>query len=484
MSGPRLQLRLGQQLKLAPQLRQAIALLQLNRVELREHISEILESNPLLEQEGAGDGDSTEESAGETDAELDRGDEDFEDWGELPEGFSVASEGGATPDQFAADKSGDSLAQHLLWQLNLSRFSETDEAIARAIIFALDEDGYLHDDLDTIRASLAPEYLVSLEEVSAVLNRVQHFEPVGVASRDLRECLLIQLAAQPGDLPWRGLAERITERHLDLLSRQDLAAIQRATGFEPAAIQAAVALIRSLDPRPGSRFSVGDEEYVVPDVYVHPGEDGWRVTLNPDNDPRLTLNGYYMGLIKKARGEDAKYLKDRLQEARWLISGLELRNNTLITVTRTIIERQSNFLEHGEVAMKPLVQREIAEVLDIHESTVSRATTRKYMHTPRGTFELKYFFTSAVATADGGEISAVAVKARIRRLIAAEPHGKPLSDKALAEALAGEGTVIARRTVAKYREALGIPTSSIRRRLHRLEPAGEDHGVATADARE
>lgn len=468
-AGPRLQLRLGQQLKLAPQLRQAIALLQLNRLELREHINEILEANPLLEQEGTeGETDSSAADEAPAEPELDRGDEDYEDWGNLPEGFSTVSEG-PTADQLAADNSGDSLAQHLLWQLNLSRFSETDEAIARAIIFALDEDGYLHDDLDTIRTSLAPEYLVSLEEVSAVLNRVQHFEPIGVASRDLRECLLIQLAAQPGDLPWRGLAERIVERHLDLLSRQDLSAIERATGFEPEAVQAAVALIRSMDPRPGSRFSVGNEEYVVPDVYVHPGEDGWRVTLNPDNDPRLTLNGFYMGLIKKARGEDAKYLKDRLQEARWLISGLELRNNTLITVTRTIMERQGEFLEHGDVAMQPLVQREIAEALEIHESTVSRATTRKYVHTPRGTFELKYFFSSAVPTAAGGEISAVAVKARIRRLIAAEPPGKPLSDKALADALAEDGTMIARRTVAKYRESLGIPTSSIRRRLHRLE---------------
>lgn len=470
MAAPRLQLRLSQQLKLAPQLRQAIALLQLNRLELKEHIQEILDTNPLLERADQAEPGSDAEPDGDT---FEVAEERFDEWSDLPEGFSPAAGTGASAEEFAADKSADSLTEHLLWQLNLSHFSATDEAIARAIIFALDEDGYLHDDLDTIRNSVAPEFLVGIDEVTAVLNRVQHFEPLGVASRDLRECLLLQLAVLPGDPPWRGLAERIVERYLDLLSRQDLAAITRATGFDQDQVAAAVKLIRSLNPRPGARFGSDDEQYIVPDVYLHPapGEDGqaWRITLNPDNDPQLRLNGYYTGLAKKARGEDAKYLKSRLQEARWLISGLELRNNTLLSVTRAIFDHQRDFLERGEAGIKPLVQREIAEITSVHESTVSRATTRKYVHTPRGTFELKYFFSSAVPAAGGGKISATAVRARIRQLIADEPPEKPLSDQALSDAMSDDGVMVARRTVAKYREQLGISTSSVRRRQYRLD---------------
>lgn len=469
MAAPRLQLRLSQQLKLAPQLRQAIALLQLNRLELKEHIQEVLDTNPLLER---ADQAEPERDTGASDEAFDAPEERFDEWSDLPEGFSPAAGTGAGAEEFAADKSADSLTEHLLWQLNLSHFSAADEAIARAVIFALDEDGYLHDDLDTLRASVAPEFLVGIDEVTAVLNRVQHFEPMGVASRNLRECLLLQLAVLPGEPTWRGLAERIVERHLDLLSRQDLAGIVRATGFDEDAVAAAAKLIRSLNPRPGARFGSGDEQYIVPDVYLHPadveGDRTWRITLNPDNDPQLKLNGYYTGLAKQARGDDAKYLKARLQEARWLISGLELRNNTLLSVTRAIFDHQCGFLERGEAGIKPLVQREIAEIAGVHESTVSRATTRKYVHTPRGTFELKYFFSSAVSAAGGGEISAAAVRARIRRLVADEPPEKPLSDQALADSMSDDGIMVARRTVAKYREQLGISTSSVRRRQYKI----------------
>ncbi len=470
-AGPKLQLRLGQKLKLAPQLRQAIRLLQLNRLELKDHITELLESNPLLEQEESGTEtdeeapESTDSTEGKEEFEFD---DSFEDWSDLPEGFSPAGPAENSLDQFAEDKSADSLIQHLLWQLNLSSFTETDEAIARAIIFALDDAGYLVDDLDTIRISLAPELLVSREEVAAVLRRIQSFEPVGVASRNLAECLAVQLQALPGHVPWRGLAERIVEQHLELLARQNLKALQHATGFAEQAVAGAVALIRSLDPRPGSRFGLDESNYIAPDVYIHPGPEGWHLTLNPENDPGLKLNDYYVSLIKKTSGEDAKYLKERLQEARWLIAGLELRNNTLVSVTRAILERQPDFLEHGEAGMRPLVQRQISEALDIHESTVSRATTQKYVHTPRGTFELKYFFSSSVPLANGEEISATAVKERIRKLIAEEPVGKPLSDQALADTLAETGILAARRTVAKYREQLGIPTSAARRRINRF----------------
>jgi len=462
--GASLQLKLGQKLKLAPQLRQAIALLQLNRLELKDHIRDILESNPLLERtEEAGD------EADRAEAEAER-EQDFDDdfgMDELPEGFSVAREA-PRYDEFVSDRSEESLQQHLLWQANLSGFSETDEAIARAIIYALDEDGYLTDDLNSLRASLAPEYLVSAEEIAAVLERVQHFEPVGVACRDLRECLLVQLNARPANTPSLGLARYIVDHHLDTLGRQDTRLLARASGFDVADVEAAIALIRTLNPHPCSRFGSDEENYVIPDVYVHPRGEGWRVSLNPDNDPGLRLNTLYTDLVRKSKGEDKKYLKDRLQEARWLISGLEMRNQTLLAVTEAIVERQSEFFVRGEVAMRPLLQREIAEAVGVHESTVSRATTHKYAHTPRGTFELKHFFSVAVSGDNGNAVAATAVRAHLQRMIGEEPSGKPLSDQALVNALSARGIRLARRTVAKYREQLGIPGSAQRKRNARM----------------
>jgi RNA polymerase sigma-54 factor len=461
-AGARLQLKLGQKLKLAPQLRQAIALLQLNRIELKDHIREILETNPLLERvDEQGEESKTDESSSESEFDEDFG---FDD---LPDGYSVA---GDAPryDEFISDRADESLQQHLLWQANLAGFNDTDEAIARAIIYALDEDGYLQDDVDTLRASLAPEYLVSRDEVMAVLERVQHFEPVGVACRDLRECLLVQLQARSASTPALGLATYIVDKHLDTLARQDVKLLARASGFDPEDVQAAVNLIRSLNPHPCSRFGSDSENYVVPDVYVHPRGDGWRVSLNPDNDPGLRLNRTYADLVRKSRGEDKQYLKDRLQEARWLISGLEMRNQTLLAVTEAIVKRQHAFFNQGEVAMQPLLQREIAEAVGVHESTVSRATTHKYAHTPRGTFELKHFFSVGIAGRDGTSVAATAIKAHLRRMIQDEPAGKPLSDQALTEALAIRGIQLARRTVAKYREQLGIPGSAQRRRSNRM----------------
>jgi len=458
-AGARLQLKLGQKLKLAPQLRQAIALLQLNRIELKDHIREILDTNPLLERE------DDQDAGPEADSEGDR-EEDFS-YDDLPDGYSVAREA-PRYDEFIGDKAEESLQHHLLWQANLAGFSATDEAIAKAIIYALNEDGYLQDDPETLRASLAPEHLVSREEILAVLERVQHFEPVGVASRDLRECLLVQLRARSASTPALGLATYIVDHHLDTLARQDMKLLTRASGFETEDVQAAIGLIRSLNPHPCSRFKSDDENYIVPDVYVHPRDDGWRVSLNRDSDPGLKLNRMYMDLVRKSRGEDKKYLKDRLQEARWLISGLEMRNQTLLAVTEAIVERQKEFFSQGEVAMKPLLQREIAESVGVHESTVSRATTLKYAHTPRGTFELKHFFSVGVTGQNGTQVAATAVRAHLRRMIQDEPSGAPLSDQALVEALAARGVLLARRTVAKYREQLGIPGSAQRRRMRRM----------------
>lgn len=465
--GARLQLKLGQKLKLAPQLRQAIALLQLNRIELRQTVREALNTNPLLERT-----EDTGDDPGETDDESDfDSDVDYEeDYGfdNLPDGYSVTSGPAPNYDEFISDRADESLQQHLLWQVNLSGFSETDEAIARAIIYALDEEGYLQDDLATLRASLAPEYLVSIEEVAAVLERIQHFEPIGVASRSVGESLLVQLRAMPSNTHALGLACHLVEHHLETLGRQDIKRLVQTTGVGEAEIHAALDVIRRCNPHPCSRFGSDDENYLVPDVYVHPAEDGWRVTLNPDNDPGLRLNDLYVRLARQAKGQDKKYLNDRLQEARWLISGLEMRNQTLLAVTRAIVEHQQEFFREGETGLKPLLQREVAEAVGVHESTVSRATTQKYAHTPRGTFELKFFFSVGIDTSDGQQVAATAVKARVRKLIGEELPGQPLSDQALADHLAESGIKLARRTVAKYREQLGIPGSAQRRRAARL----------------
>lgn len=466
--GTGLQLKLGQKLKLAPQLRQAIALLQLNRVELREHIEQALETNPLLELEPETpelEDPAENERAEETDRsaeDIDFNEDDYS-WNDLPDGFSEVSEA-PDYDRFISDPGEDSLYQHLLWQVNLAGFSETDEAIARAIVYALDDDGFLQDDIKTLRGSLAPEYLVSADEVAAVLERIQHFEPVGVAARSLQECLCIQLRTLPVGTPGRGLAEHLVGHHIDALSSGDPAVIRKSSGFSQAEIDQAMSVIRRLDPRPGLRFSRDDQDYIVPDAYVHPDGEGWRVTLNRSQEPALKVNRAYSELIKSTTGKDRDYLREQLQQAQWLISSLELRNHTLRSVVHAIVQRQAEFFEYGDMAMQPLLQKEVAELVEVHESTVSRATTGKYLHTPRGTFELKHFFSVSIATRDGGEVSATAVRAQLEQLIRAEDPARPLSDQALVEAFADRGLVLARRTVAKYREQLGIPNSSRRRR--------------------
>lgn len=471
MAEPSLQLRLAQKLALSPQLQQAIRLLQLNRIELREYVQEVLDSNPILEREEA--------ESGEEPSELERltSEEDFPedtsiDW----ESESLPSEQWAETSSYEpysgesqiADESEGGLIDHLLFQINLSHFSETDSAIAQAIVYAIDEDGFLQETIAEIRASLAPELLVSEDEVLAVLHRVQRMEPVGVATRDASECIRVQLSALPSDTPRRDLALRIARDYLDVLARHDTAELRRRTGASEERLNEALDLIQSLEPRPGSRYDNRRDEYLVPDVYVTKTEDGWRVTLNPENEPGLKLNNYYIDLLRKSGGSDADYLRGRLQEARWLMSSLELRNQTLVRVSQAIVEAQQDFMDEGEVAMKPLVLKDIADIVEVHESTVSRATTRKYMLTPRGLFELKYFFSSHVRTVTGGSVSATAVKARLQILISKEPPEKPLSDQDLADLMKQTGIVVARRTVAKYREALGIGSSSERRRLYRL----------------
>lgn len=475
MAGQRLQLKLRQQLTLAPQLQQAIKLLQMNRVELEQHIQEILESNPLLEeQEPAESIEVSEPGVDQTEEPADEetyGDDGFEEQWDLGSAFDTGLSGSADPSYYLeqiGSREEDSLQEHLLWQVNLTRLSDTDNAIARAIVYALDEDGYLSDTVEDIRASLAPDLLVEIDEVVAVLHCVQRMEPVGAATRSPQECILVQLEAVPRDIPGKDIARLIVRNYLDQLVEGTVESLGRSLAVDQATLQQAIDLIRSLEPRPGARYDNRKDEYIVPDVYFRNHEGKWHVTLNPENEPRIRLNEFYVGLAKTTRGDDARYLKGRLQEARWLLSSLELRKRTLLAVSNSIIQHQEGFLVHGEKQMQPLILKEVASDTGLHESTISRATTRKYALTPRGLRELKYFFSSHVRTLDGRAISAVAVKAHLQELIDEENAKKPLSDQSLTGLLADRGIRIARRTVAKYRESLGIPSSTDRRRLKPL----------------
>lgn len=467
MADTSLQLRLTQKLALSPQLQQAIRLLQLNRIELREYVQEVLDSNPILERsEGAESAEAEPAQESSSNEQPEQQDWEVENLGNEQWMESSSFEGYSGETQIA-DTSSDSLRNHLLWQINLSHFSDEDTAIAEAIVYGLDEDGYLHDSIEDVRASLAPELLVEEDEVMAVLHRVQRLEPVGVATRDAAECIRVQLSSLPSDTTARDLALRIARDYLEQVARHDTDELRKRTGASEQAIADALELIQSLEPRPGARYDNRQDEYLVPDVYVTRINDEWRVTLNPENEPGLKLNTYYIDLLRKSGGKDAAYLNGRLQEARWLMSSLELRNQTLMRVSQGIVQFQEEFLEQGEMAMKPLVLKDISETIGVHESTVSRATTRKYMLTPRGLFELKYFFSSHVRTDHGGTISATAVKARLQLMLEKEPPERPLSDQDLSDLLRSTGIVAARRTVAKYRESLGIGSSAERRRLYR-----------------
>jgi RNA polymerase sigma-54 factor len=490
-----LQLRLGQHLTMTPQLQQAIRLLQLSTLDLKTEIQDALDSNLMLETEEEGQlreqVTSMENSAdgafeNRTEAEpRDNRTEDREvdpersslsedmavdsDWGDVYESYLPPVSGVMRNDgdtDFLAQKSrADTLYDHLMWQLNLTSFSDTDRAIATAIIDSISEDGYLVGSLEDIQAGLGDEE-IGLDEVEAVLHRVQAFDPSGVAARDPRECLLLQLRQLPEDTPTRDRAIAVCTSHFNLLATQDYMQLKRRQKLSDTELQDIIRLLRSLHPRPGTLVFEAVPQYVIPDVFVSKRGGGWHVELNPDATPRLRVNPDYAKLIRRAdQSEDNACLKNHLQEARWLIKSLASRNETMLRVAIKIVELQHGFFEYGEEAMKPLVLRDVAEALEMHESTVSRVTTQKYMYTPRGTFEFKYFFSSHVSTAGGGECSATAIRALIKKLIAAEKPNRPLSDNKLAQILADQGIEVARRTVAKYRESMGVPPSNERKRL-------------------
>ena len=487
---PALQLRLGQQLTLTPQLRQAIRLLQLSTIELEAEITSALEANPLLEmeegsEEGTADGSvegapATEvaaeagpdaeagaEPAGESatvdDAPLDLDpswDEDFS---------PSRSSSGSGGDDFIAEGAGsiepEDLLDHLLWQLNLTPMSARDRAIAVALIEAIGADGYLREPVDAVQACLRPEIEAAPEEIEAVLHRIQRFDPVGVGARSLSECLLVQLSTLEPGAEGLELARRLARGHLEALAKLGPERLARELDVAPEAMLSAVQLLRALDPRPGAQIAGEPVEYIAPDAFAIRQNGVWKVALAPGSRPRLGINRHYESLIARAGKGDAAYLRGQLQEARWLIKSLETRADTLLRVAEAIVRQQTGFLEHGPEAMRPLTLREIADELSLHESTISRVTTRKYLHTPRGTFEFKHFFSSSLSTTDGGTASSTAIQAMLKRLIEQEDPRRPLSDARLAAELKQSGVTVARRTVAKYREAMNIPASNERQRL-------------------
>ena len=497
-----LQLKFSQQLNMTPQLQQAIKLLQLSTLDLEQEIIEQLYNNPLLEtdeQEGVKDQIQQDNISGTDDVSFDNDDPEnytqAQDSSEhvsgttetnwetdnsdnLPidsnwsEGTSTATKPLSNDNDFNLDtvyQVTESLQDHLFWQLNLITLSDRDKAVAEAFIDAVNDNGFLSNDLQEITAHLKEQNKddpLQDDELVAVLKRLQQFDPPGIFARDLKECLSIQLNQHSDETPYLQEAKLLVDDFLEDIASTELAKLVRKSKVDQVCLQQGLELIRTLNPRPGEKLAADDTEYIVPDVYIEKLQGRWQVRLNNSNIPRIKINQTYCDLIRRADDSaENQFLKKNLNEARWFIRSLESRNDTLTQVTMAIVDFQKGFLEHGPVAMKPLVLSEIAEQLDLHESTISRVTTKKYMATPQGIFELKYFFSSHVGTSDGGECSSTAVCAILKMLIEAERPCKPLSDNKLTTLLADQGIQVARRTVAKYRESMNIPSSSQRKRF-------------------
>jgi len=502
-----LQLKLGAQLTMTPQLQQAIRLLQLSTLDLQQEIQQALESNPMLElvedgeldverdaPEESGDAQPDEADAREAaEKSQERLEESWESepepewesqsdipndlpvdtaWDDIYQSAPASSARSDDDDDFdfeSRNSHSETLQDHLLWQLNLTPMSERDRAIATSVIDAIDDSGYLSLTLEDIHAGLhdeTDEDPVEADEVEAVLHRIQNFDPPGVGARDLQECLLIQLNQLPADTPWLPQARLLVSHYLNLLGNRDYAQLMRRSRLNEEQLRSVLTLIQTLHPKPGEALATGEPDYVIPDVIVRKVNDRWRVELNPDIAPRIRVNANYASLVRRAdNSTDNTFMRDQLQEAKWFIKSLVSRNETLLKVATRIVEHQQGFLELGDEAMKPLILSDIAQAVEMHESTISRVTTQKYMHTPRGIFELKYFFSSHVSTDQGGECSSTAIRAMIRKLISAEAARKPLSDSKIAALLGDQGIKVARRTVAKYREAMQIPPSNERKRL-------------------
>jgi RNA polymerase sigma-54 factor len=482
-----LQLRLSQHLTLTPQLQQSIRLLQLSTLELNQELERMLQENPLLEREdspgeqpavAAADADApprvaepaaasseaapAEEPAGDA-APAETGDGDVGALDDAPlSGYRDDAEDGEHQQVAAV---APTLRAHLLSQLSLTKLSERDARLVGLLIDTLDEDGYLTQGLDELISLLPAELGVELEDLQIALKHLQHLEPAGVGARNLGECLALQLATLPKDTPYLGEALETVRNHLEPLAARDFARLRKLLRCDDAALRAAQKLITGLNPKPGRSYSAEETRYVVSDVIVKKIKGVWIASLNPDAMPRLRINRLYAEILQRNRNAGTQQLNSQLQEAKWLIKNVQQRFDTILRVAQAIVDRQRNFFEHGDLAMRPLVLREIAGTLDLHESTISRVTTQKFMHTPRGIFELKYFFGSHVTTDAGGSASSTAIRALIKQLVSAENSRKPLSDGQISEILAQQGIVVARRTVAKYRETLQILPANLRKSL-------------------
>ncbi|MCU7799318.1 MAG: RNA polymerase factor sigma-54 [gamma proteobacterium symbiont of Lucinoma myriamae] len=515
-----LQLRLGQQLTMTPQLQQAIKLLQLSSLDLQQEIQEALDSNVMLEVDESttdttSDSDtanndnssdslesnvlnnsdtlnsdiSNQPSNDDLTSELNSTQVDFENsqnniptelttdssWEDTYDASTSYTAGQSISNSYSGDdsnlfenngKTEDSLQEHLIWQAEMTPFSDTDKMIADAIIDGIDDSGYLTQSCEELLQSFSPEDEIDLEEIEAVLHLIQNFDPSGVGARDLQENLLLQLRAMDSDTTWLSEAKILVSRHLKLLANRDFATLKRRMKLDENKLAQVISLIKSLSPRPGSHISDDRPHYVTPDVYVKKINGEWVCSLNSDSTPNIKINEQYLSLVKGAKKDsDMSSIKDHLQEARWFIKSLQGRNDTLLKVSRCILDFQRDFFEYGEEHMRALVLADVAEVVEMHESTISRVTTQKYMHTPGGIFELKYFFSSHITTASGGEASATAIRAIIKKFIAAENSRKPLSDNKISIMLAEQNYKVARRTVAKYRESMSIPPSNERKNI-------------------
>ena len=475
-----LQLRLSQHLTLTPQLQQSIRLLQLSTLELNQEIEKFLSDNPLLERdevrdeppqvpqsssvETSADGaqaSTTDNAPSATDAERSNEPGDFEE--DYSHGGTRDDNDEAEYPQVAAESQ--SLREHLIAQLSLTQISDHDQRLVTLLIDSLDDDGYLHQDLDELIALLPDELDIKIEDLNVALRHLHNLDPPGIGARNLGECLKLQLEALSASTSHRAQALEIVNHHLDVLAARDFGKLKKILHCEDADLRIVKNLITGLNPRPGASYSSGDTRYIVPDVVVKKTKGVWLAALNPDAMPRLRINRLYADILQRNRSAGHQQLSSHLQEARWLIKNIQQRFDTILRVSQAIVDRQRHFFEHGEVAMRPLVLREIAEILDLHESTISRVTTQKFMFTPRGIFELKYFFGSHVTTETGGSASSTAIRALIKQLVGAEDTKKPLSDSQISEILSQQGIVVARRTVAKYRESMQILPVNLRKSL-------------------
>lgn len=493
---PSLQLKFSQQLTMTPQLQQAIKLLQLSTLDLQQEIQEALDANPLLDVDesqtpnGEESLDNIKEPTKEGDTDnqisssdsLESGDALEKDalpdelpldstWDEYYSASSApASSQSNDEDNVYQGETTDNIQDHLLWQIGLTPFSEIDRAIAIAIIDSIDDSGYLTVSLDEIyeavNRDVDTDEPIEMDEIECVRKRIQMLDPIGSGSSNPQECLLVQLRQFAPDTPWLAEAKLIIEQFSDLLSSKDYRTLMRKSRLKEDELREAMRLLQTLNPRPGSALITAEPEYVIPDVSVMKKNGRWVVELNPDSLPKLSINQQYAAMSRSAKSStDSQFIRSHLQEAKWFIKSLESRNDTLMKVANCIVQQQIGFFEHGPEMMKPMVLNDVAEMVDMHESTISRVTTQKYMHTPRGIYELKYFFSSHVATESGGECSSTAIRALIKKLVAAEVPSKPLSDSKIAQLLADQGIKVARRTIAKYRESLSIPPSNQRKSL-------------------